>query len=85
MKTYRDGGIATPFSISALDGVIGQLHAPAVLTPGKEPPARYSLGREAGCIQEPIWTLQRRYFLFLLGIDVAYHLCRFDTGLSRRV
>jgi hypothetical protein len=41
MTTY--GGVEVKlhvFLISALDGVSGQLHAPATLPPGKEPPVR---------------------------------------------
>jgi hypothetical protein len=34
--------------------VSGQLHAPAALLPGKEPPALF--GQEAGCDPEPVWT-----------------------------
>jgi hypothetical protein len=38
--------------------VCGQLHAPAALPPGKEPPV--PIGQEAGCAPEPVWTLWRR-------------------------
>jgi hypothetical protein len=41
MKTY--GEVAPPFLTSALDGISGQLHAPAALFSGKEPP--YSLDK----------------------------------------
>jgi hypothetical protein len=36
----------------------GQLHAPAALTPGKEPPV--PIGEEVGLIPEPVWTTWRR-------------------------
>jgi hypothetical protein len=36
--------------------VIGQLHAPAALLPGKEP--QVPIGQEAGWPPEPAWTLQ---------------------------
>jgi hypothetical protein len=35
---WECGDIAPPFLTSALDKVFGQLHAPAALPPGKEPP-----------------------------------------------
>jgi hypothetical protein len=38
--------------------VSGQLHAPAALTPGQEPPAPNVY--EAGWAPEPVWTLWRR-------------------------
>jgi hypothetical protein len=36
----------------------GQLHAPAVLPPGKEPPV--PIGWEFGLAPEPVWTTWRR-------------------------
>jgi hypothetical protein len=36
--------------------VIGQLHAPAALPPGKKPPV--PVGLEAGWAPEPVWTVQ---------------------------
>jgi hypothetical protein len=39
--------------------VIGQLHAPAALPPGKEPPV--SIEYEDGWASEPVWTLRRKY------------------------
>jgi hypothetical protein len=38
--------------------VSNQLHAPAALPVGKEPPA--SKGYEAGWAPEPVWTRQKR-------------------------
>jgi hypothetical protein len=38
--------------------VSGQLHAPAALPPGKEPPL--SIGQKAGWAPEPVWTTWRR-------------------------
>jgi hypothetical protein len=36
----------------------GRIHAPAALSPVKEPPVH--IGQEAGWAPEPIWTLWRR-------------------------
>jgi hypothetical protein len=36
----------------------GQLQAPAVLLPGKEPPV--PIGWETGCSPEPVWTNEFR-------------------------
>jgi hypothetical protein len=36
MKAYWGSGVMAPLT-PALDGVSGQLHAPAALPPGKEP------------------------------------------------
>jgi hypothetical protein len=38
---------------SALDGVGGQCHAPAALTPGKDP---VPILQEAGCASQPVCT-----------------------------
>jgi hypothetical protein len=38
--------------------VNGQLHAPAALSPGEDPPV--PIGQEAGLAPEPFWTLWRR-------------------------
>jgi hypothetical protein len=38
--------------------VVGQIHAPAALSPEKEPPV--PIGYEAGWASEPVWTLWRR-------------------------
>jgi hypothetical protein len=38
--------------------VSGQLHAPAALHPGKEPPV--PIGQEAGWVPEPVWTTWTR-------------------------
>jgi hypothetical protein len=58
MKTWGSGCIAPPFLTWALDGVTGQLHAPAALPPGKEPPV--PILWEAGWAPEPVWTLWRK-------------------------
>jgi len=39
---------------SAVDGVGGQRHAPAVFTPGKDP---LPIVQEAGWAPGPVWTL----------------------------
>jgi hypothetical protein len=36
----------------------GQLHAPAALSTGNQPPV--STAQEAGWVPEPVWTLWRR-------------------------
>jgi len=47
MKTYKRVQVQFhAFLSSALDGISGQLHAPAALTPEKEPPV--PTGKEAG-------------------------------------
>jgi hypothetical protein len=38
--------------------LIGQLHAPAALPPGKEPPV--PIGQEVEWAPEPVWMLCRR-------------------------
>jgi hypothetical protein len=38
--------------------VSGLIHAPTVLLPENEPPI--SIGKEAGCASEPVWTIWRR-------------------------
>jgi hypothetical protein len=47
--------------------VSGQLHVPAVLPPGKEPPV--PIGYEAGWAPEPVWTMWRK-FLTLPGLEL---------------
>jgi hypothetical protein len=37
-EVYESGGTVPSFFTPALNGQSGQLHAPAALTPGKEPP-----------------------------------------------
>jgi hypothetical protein len=49
---------STFYLTSALLEVTGQLHAPAALPPGKEPPV--TIGKEAGWAPEPVWTTWRR-------------------------
>jgi hypothetical protein len=51
---WGNGLRAPPFLTSAS----GQLHAPTVLPPGKQPPV--PIGQEAGWSSEPVWTLWRR-------------------------
>jgi hypothetical protein len=46
----------------------GQLHAPAALTPGKEPPVR--IGEEAGWASEPVWTTGEEKFLTPPGLEL---------------
>jgi hypothetical protein len=43
----------------------GQLHNPAALPSRKEPPV--SIGEEAGCAPESVWTLWRREKSFTTG------------------
>jgi hypothetical protein len=49
---WGSGGIAPQFLISALDEVSDQLHAPAALPTGKEPPVPigYEAGWAPGCL-----------------------------------
>jgi hypothetical protein len=42
--------------------VSGQLHAPAALPPGKEPPV--PIGKEAG------WHVEKRKFFTILGLEL---------------
>jgi hypothetical protein len=58
MKTYEGWMYRPPFSGSGnyLE-VSGQLHAPAALSPGKEPPV--PIGLEAGWAPDPGWTTWR--------------------------
>jgi hypothetical protein len=56
MKAYwRSRGIAPRIlDLSAKMEVSGHLHAPAALSPGKEPVV--PIGKEAGWAVEPFWT-----------------------------
>jgi hypothetical protein len=54
MKAYWGVEVSTHSLTSALDGVSGQLHAPGVLPPGKEP--LVPTGYEAGWAPQPFWT-----------------------------
>jgi hypothetical protein len=47
--------------------VSGQLHAPAALPPGKEPPV--PIGQEVRWTPEPVWTTWRK-FLTLPGLKL---------------
>jgi hypothetical protein len=60
MKTYWGSGGIGPHSLWTRHyiGVRGQLHAPAALFPGKEPPV--PIVYEAGWAPEPFWTRCRR-------------------------
>jgi hypothetical protein len=49
--------------------VSGQLHAPAALAPGKEPPA--SIVQETGWAPESFWTLWRRDKI-ILNLKICY-------------
>jgi hypothetical protein len=49
MKTY--GGVGVWIHVFLTLEVSGELHAPAALLPGKEPPA--PIGQEAGWAPEP--------------------------------
>jgi hypothetical protein len=48
--------------------VSGQLHAPAPLPPGKEPPV--PIGQEGGWTPEPIWTTWRRENSIIIKIII---------------
>jgi hypothetical protein len=55
MKAYWRAENSTTHSLtSALQGVSGQLHAPAALPPGKEP--LIPIGQKAWWDPEPVWT-----------------------------
>jgi hypothetical protein len=63
--------------------VSGQLHAPAVYPPGKEPPE--PIGQEAGWAPKQVWTLWRKK-LALTGIEPgpsSPHPVVIPTKLSR--
>jgi hypothetical protein len=55
IKTCQSGGMAPLFLTSAEMEVSRQLHAPATLQPGKEPPV--SIEQNAWWAPEPVWTL----------------------------
>jgi hypothetical protein len=56
--TWRSGGIASPFLTSVLDEGERSASRLGHFTPGKI--ALVSIGYEAGCAPEPVWTLSRR-------------------------
>jgi hypothetical protein len=58
--------------------VSGQLHTPAALPPGKEPPV--PTGQEAGWAPEPVWKTWRNV-LTLSGLELR-HLDRPARGQS---
>jgi hypothetical protein len=62
---WGSGGIAPSFLTSALMEMSGQLHAPAALSPWKEPSVL--IGKEAGFTPELVWTLWRREKIFTAG------------------
>jgi hypothetical protein len=53
-NAWGRGGSSYSFLTSALGGVNGQRHAPAVHYPGKGPPV--PIVQEAGWAPEPVWT-----------------------------
>jgi hypothetical protein len=55
---------AYSFTTSALDGVSGQLHAPAALYPPERGPT-VPIAQEAGWTPEPVWTQARGNILCL--------------------
>jgi hypothetical protein len=56
MKAYGEWMYRSTFSWPRQYLVVsGQIHAPAALTPEKEPPV--TIGQEVGWITEPVWTI----------------------------
>jgi hypothetical protein len=54
----------------------GQLHAPAALPLGKDPPPPVPIGYEAGWDPELVWRLKRREIPLLLpGIEPKFPTC----------